>query len=183
MSEINIINSITFYSFALLILLFSVMSIFSGKILYSLLFAVISFFCTGGIFFSLGADYNAVVQIAVYGVAVPVIFLFAIMFTSRREDKIVYISYAPRFFIGFISAALFAMILWYSSSFAVYLTPKVSTFFSKKLDDIGNFDSIIAVASGLYTNYRLALILFAILVLTVVVGISVLNVIKERRHG
>ncbi|MBR1680470.1 NADH-quinone oxidoreductase subunit J [bacterium] len=183
MSEAEIIKSITFYGFALLILFFSIMSVFANRILYTLLYSVIAFFCLGGIFFSLGADYNAVVQIAVYGVAVPVIFLFAIMFTSRKENKTVYLSYAPRFFVGFISAALLFMILWYSVEFAVHLNINAGKFLSGRIAEIGDFNSIVSIANGLYVNYQLALILFAFTVLTTVVGISVLNVIRERRNG
>ena len=183
MSESEIIKSITFYGFALLILFFSIMSVFANRILYTLLYSVIAFFCLGGIFFSLGADYNAVVQIAVYGVAVPVIFLFAIMFTSRKENKTVYLSYATRCFVGFISAALLFMILWYSVEFAVHLNINAGKFLSGRIAEIGDFNSIVSIANGLYVNYQLALILFAFTVLTTVVGISVLNVIRERRNG
>ena len=101
MKEIDIINSIIFYGFAGLIMLFTLLSIFANRILYSLLFAVIAFFCTAGIFFSLGADYNAVVQIALYGIAVPVLFLFAVMFTSRKEDRTVHFSFSPKFPFSF----------------------------------------------------------------------------------
>lgn len=182
MTETEIIKSITFYGFTFFILAFAVLSIFASRILYSLLFAVMAFFCAGGIFFSLGADYNAVIQIAVYGVAVPVVFLFAIMFTSRKENKTVYISYSPKFFASFISAALLFMILWYSAAFAIHLNGNVSKFFLTKTPSISGFDSVTLIADGLYINFQTAFILFAFLVLTVIVGYSVLNIIKERRR-
>ncbi|MBR2525631.1 NADH-quinone oxidoreductase subunit J [bacterium] len=182
MNEAEIIKSITFYGFSLLILIFAILTIFANRILYSLLYAVIAFFCAGGIFFSLGADYNAVVQIMIYGVAVPVIFLFAIMFTSKKEGKTAYLSYAPRFFISFISIFLLFMLLWYSVKFAVYLNQNSANYLFAKLSNITIFDSVFAISNGLYVNYGLALFLFAITVLSVIVGISVLNVIKENKH-
>lgn len=183
MSEAEIIKSISFYGFGLLVLIFSILTVFAKKVIYSIIFAVIAFFCTAGIFFSLGADYNAVVQIAVYGVAVPVILLFAIMFTSRSEAKTVYLSFTARFFTGIISLALFLMIIWYSIKYAVHLNSSVIVFFAKNKIDAAGLDSIYSISNTLYVNYRLALFLFGIMILTVIVGLSVLNIIKEQRRG
>ena len=181
MSEQEILKSITFYGFSFLILIFTVLTIFANRILYSLLYAVIAFFCAGGIFFSLGADYNAVVQIAIYGVAIPVIFLFAIMFTSKQENKVVYISFKPRFFISFISIALLFIVIWYLVNLSIHLNPNVANLFTFKLSGFNNFNSFIAIAKGLYVDYALALLLLGITIIISVLGISVLNVIKEKR--
>lgn len=183
MSEIEIIRSITFYGFAILILLFAVLAVVANKIIYTLLFAVIAFFCAGGIFFSLGADYNAVVQIAIYGVAVPVLFLFAIMFTSTKEDRKTYLSFGPRFFIGFCSSAFLFMFLWYSVEFAFHLNEKSLKIFTPLKQEFSSIDQIISISNGIYQNYQAAFILFAIMILITVVGISVLNVIKEKNRG
>lgn len=183
MNEAEILKSITFFGFFILIILFSILSVFASRILYSLLFAVISFFSAGGIFFSLGADYNAVVQIAIYGVAVPVIFLFAIMFTSNKENRFVNISFAPRFFIGFASVSLLFLILWYSAEFAIHLNPKVEAFFSANSPIVSDFNSIISIANGMYVSYQISFLTMALLILTVIVGVSVLNVIKEKNRG
>jgi len=181
MSELDIVKSITFYSFAFLVIIFSIIIIFANRILYSLLSAVIVFFCTGGIFFALGADYNAVVQIAVYGVAVPIIFLFAIMFTSQKENKTVYLSYAPRFFISFISVSLLFMILWYSFNLAINMNKLAGNFLSFNPSNFGSFNSVVAVANGIYINYNLAFIVFAFIVAIAVTGFSVFNIVKEKR--
>ncbi len=183
MNEVEIIKSITFFGFSFLVILFSILSVFASKIIYSLLFAMITFFSAAGIFFSLGADYNAVVQIAIYGVAVPVIFLFAIMFTSRSENRTVNISFKPRFFIGFLSASLLLIVLWYFAEFAAHLNPKVMSFFTLKLNDFCDYNSILSIAKGIYINYQVSFIAISIIVLTVIIGISVLNVIKEKYRG
>lgn len=182
MTEVQVINSITFYGFAFLILLFACMSIFANKIVYTLLFAIIVFFCAGGIFFSLGADYNAVAQILVYGVAVPIIFLFGIMFTSHREDKRTYLAFSPRFFISVFGSALLFMFLWYSVEFAFYLNQNVVNLFNPEKHVFGSVDQIMLIAKGLYSNYQVAFIMFAIIILVAVVGISVLNVLKEKKR-
>lgn len=182
MNEIEIIKSITFYGFALAILIFALLSIVANRILNALLIAVIVFFSAGGIFFSLGADYNAVVQIAIYGVAVPIIFLFAIMFTSHKENKSVYLANGPRFFLVFFSAAFLFMILWYSASFALHLNEGLEKFFHPKLQPVNSVESFMAIAKGIYADFQLAFILFALMVFIVIVGMSVLNIIKEKKR-
>jgi len=183
MNETEIIKSLIFYGFAGLTLAFFLLSVLSKNILYSLLFAVIAFFNIGGLFFSLNADYNAVVQISVYGVAIPVIFLFAIMLTDKNENKKINLSFSPRFFISLIATVFLFMILWYSIEFARNFNNNISIFFNPDKPAIGNYESIIAIANSLYVNYSVPFILFSIIVLTVIVGISLLNVIKEKNHG
>ncbi len=183
MNETEIIKSIIFYGFAALVLIFAMLSVLSKNILYSLLFAVIAFFSVGGLFFSLSADYNAVMQIAVYGAAVPIIFLFAIMHTSHIENSSINLSLSPRFFIALISSSLLFMILWYSVKFALNFNKNLIGFFNPSKNIIGSYDSLIAVAKGLYVDYSVSLILFALIILTLVIGISVLNVSREKKRG
>ena len=183
MSETEIIKSLIFYGFSGLTLLFALLSVLSKNILYSLLFAVIAFFNVGGLFFSLGADYNAIIQIAIYGIAIPVIILFAIMLTNRNEDSFRNITFSPRFFIALISSALLFMILWYSIAFSMNFNSNILNFFNQEKPILGSYVSIISMANTLYVNYSVPLILFSIIILTVVVGISVLNVIREKNRG
>lgn len=182
MNEIEIIKSITFYGFALAIIVFALMTLFARRILYSLLFAVILFFCTGGIFFSLGADYNAVVQIIVYGVAIPILLLFSIMFTSSYEGRKVNLALSPRFFVGFLSASLLFLMLWYAVQFSLGISDKLGWFFNSDMPKANSDEMFMAISNGLYTNYSLPFMLIGLLVLFVVVGISTLNVIKEKKH-
>ena len=43
-------------------------------------------------------------------------------------------------------------------------------------------EMFMAMSNGIYTNYSLPFILIGLLVLFVVVGISTLSVIKEKKH-
>ncbi|MBQ3310846.1 NADH-quinone oxidoreductase subunit J [bacterium] len=182
MTETEIIKSITFYGFAIFSLLFAILSIISNNVVYSLLYALIVFFSAGGIFFSVGADYNAVVQIAIYGTAIPILFLFAIMFTSFKENKTVNLALSPRFFIAFFSSAFLFMVLWYSAKFAININENISKFFIPKLSQINSFELFSAISKGIYVNYQLAFILFAFMIFVVAVGISVLNIAKEKNR-
>ena len=183
MNETEIINCIVFYGFGILVLLFAILAIMARNVVYSLLCAVISFFGIGGLFFSLNADYNAVVQISIYGTAIPVLFLFAIMLTSRDDNKKLNLTLSARFFLAIISSIVLLMLLWYSIEFAFHFDPNLSEFFNPVKNFVGGYDSIIAIANGLFVNYSVALILFAVIILAIVVGISVLNVSREKRRG
>lgn len=182
MNELEIIKSITFFGFAAAIIVFALLTLFARRILYSLLFAVILFFSVGGIFFSLGADYNAVVQIIIYGVAIPILFLFAIMFTSSYENRKVNISYSPRFFVGFLSASLLFMMLWYAVQFALGISDKVGLLFNSILPDSNSSEMFMAMSNGIYINYSLPFMMIGLLILIVVVGLTTFNVIKEKKH-
>lgn len=80
-------NPVIFYSLAALILIFAGLAIKFKNIFYSLLCAMTVFFLVGAIFYILGSEYNAVIQIAIYGVAVPVILGLAIMFTDTKTPN------------------------------------------------------------------------------------------------
>lgn len=183
MNEVDIIRSITFYGFAVAIIVFAVLTLFARRILYSILFAVITFFCVGGIFFSLGADYNAVVQIIIYGVAIPVLLLFAIMFTSAYESRKINLTFSPRFFVVFLSASLLFMMLWYAVQFALNMSDRVSAIFNNTLPEFNSLEMFMTMANGLYLTYSLPFILVGLMILFVVVGISTLNVVKEKKHA
>lgn len=181
MTNANLINTITFYGFSSAIIAFALIAIFLRKIIYTLIFSALVFFFAGGLFFSLGAGYNAVVQVMIYGVAVPVIFLFAVMFTSKREDKILNFAFTPKFFLTFLSVISLIMLLCYSTTFAVYINSSVADFFNATKPEFSDFDSIVLLANTLYSNYQLPFTMFAIILLTCVIGLSVLNFVKEVR--
>lgn len=183
MSEIEVIKSLTFYGFAISIILFALLTIVSNRILYAIIFSAILFFATGGIFFDLGADYNAVAQIITYGVAVPVLLIFALIFTSNEEDKKVNLSFSPRFFIAFISTTFLFMLLLYSIKFSLYVSDSLNWIFNKSVEQSNSIESFNSIAKGIYETYGFAFELFAFLLLIVIVGITTLNIIKEKKRG
>ena len=74
-------NPIVFYPAAAVMLLFALLTIKFNNIFYSLLSAIVVFFLAGMFFYVLGSEYNAVIQIAIYGVAVPVILALRIVYS------------------------------------------------------------------------------------------------------
>lgn len=178
--EIDILKSLIFYGFAGAIILFALLSIFSLRILYSLLAAVCVFFVTAGIYFILGADYNAVVQIAIYGIAIPILFVLAIMFTSDKLDKKIYITIKPRLYFSFLSIGVLFLSLTYLMATSLSLSSNAAWILQKQTMLINKYQMFNALSDGFFVNYVLAFELFSMLLLIVIVGISTLNLIKEK---
>src|SRR5574344_901634 len=116
MNEIEIIRSLIFWGCASLIIIFAKLTILSNKISYALVASILAFFAVGGIYFLLSAEYNAVVQIALYCVAIPILFAFAIMFTNSKTDKSTFLTTKPRlYFTIFSSFILFLSVIYISA--------------------------------------------------------------------
>lgn len=178
--EINILKSLIFYGFAGAIIFSALFSIFSLRILYSLIAAVCVFFLTAGIYFLLGADYNAVVQIAVYGIAIPILFVLAIMFTSDNVDKKTYITGKPRLYLAFMGIGVLFLSLVYLIATSLSLNSNSAWILQKQTIFINKYQMFKAISDGFFVNYAFAFELFSILLLIVVVGISTLNLVKGK---
>lgn len=178
--EIDILKTLIFYFFAGAMILFALLSVFSARILYSLICAICVFFTAAGIYFMLGADYNAVIQIAIYGIAVPILFVLAIMFTSNKLDKSTYITLKPRFFFSFLAIGVLFLALIYLIATSLSLNSNSAWIMQKQTIFINKYQMFSALANGFFVNYAFAFELFSILLLIVIVGISTLNLIKEK---
>ena len=181
MNSSDILVSVIFYTCAFLILGCAICSILAKKIIHSIFLAVIVFFATAGLFFLLNAQYNAVVQIAIYGLAVPILFVLAIMFTSQQKEDLLNLSFSPKFLIALISAVLLFLtifnILIISSSVIEWLfTPQSAL-------NINQFEMFDAISTGLYTTFFFAFELVSLLIFMVILGLSTLNLYKEKKRG
>lgn len=178
--EIDILKTLTFYGFAGAMILFALLSIFSFRILYALLSAICVFFATAGIYFILGADYNAVIQIAIYGIAIPILFVLAIMFTSDKLDKKTYLTIKPRFFFSFLALGVLFLSLVYLLITSLNLSSNSAWIMQKQTMTVNVYQMFKALSEGFFINYVVAFELFSILLLIVIIGISTLNLIKEK---
>ena len=80
-------NPVVFYISSTLIILFALISLFCKDVIRALLAAIVVFFCGAIIFYALGSEYNAIIQAAIYGLAVPVIIGVSIMFTKPEKSS------------------------------------------------------------------------------------------------
>ena len=178
--EIDILKAIIFYGFGGAMLFFALMSILSPRILYALISAVCVFFAAAGVYFLLGADYNAVIQIAIYGIAIPILFVLAIMFTSDKLDKSTYLTKKPRLFFSFLALGVLFLSLIYLLITSLSLHSNADWIMQKQTMFINKYQMFQAISDRFFTNYIWAFELFSVLLLIVVVGISTLNLTKER---
>lgn len=82
----NIINSISFYITAILLILFTILIIVSKKMMNCIIYSLIVFFLTGLIFISLNAPLNGTIQICIYVVAMSILFAISVMFTNYKTE-------------------------------------------------------------------------------------------------
>ena len=74
-----IIEQITFYIFAVITVVSGVMVIGSRNPVHSVLFLILAFFNSAGLFILMGAEFIAMILVIVYVGAVAVLFLFVVM--------------------------------------------------------------------------------------------------------
>ena len=80
-------NSIVYCVIALAIIVFSVLSVTSRKILRSATYLLFTLFATAALYFQLGYAFLGAVQIAVYAGGILVLFVFSILLTSKPGDN------------------------------------------------------------------------------------------------
>ena len=181
MQEIDVLKCLIFYGFSGLILLFAVISIFSMRILYSLISAVVVFFTVAGIYFILGADYNAVIQISIYGIAIPILFVLAIMFTSDKIDKQTYLAFKPRFLLALGACGALFISLIFLIATSMNFDFKASWIMTKQTMFINKYQMFSAISDGFFVNYVYAFELFTILLLIIVVGFSTFDILNSKK--
>ena len=164
-------NSIIFYSASFIMLLFAVLTLCFKNIFYSLISAIVVFFFAGLFFYLLGSEYNAVIQIAIYGVAVPIILGVAVMFTNLKgnneEEKPK--SSSSKYWVIF-TACLFVLALIYLMLTSFIVVPNAFNV----SEQIGNANpsSISAFGNGIFVNYVWAFELVSVILTIIVAGLT-----------
>jgi NADH-quinone oxidoreductase subunit J len=74
-----VISTILFYCFAMMILVSALCVVTSRNPVYGVLWLILAFFCTAGLFIIQGAEFLAMVLVIVYVGAIAVLFLFVVM--------------------------------------------------------------------------------------------------------
>jgi len=170
----EIINFIIFIILAGVILSSALVAVFAQNIVYSILGAVVSFMSIAGIFFTLNADFVGIAQIFVYGVGVSILLAFAIMFTAKEQEKVLYLANAGRIFLGlvFVSALFFSISCFIApssikSNQGVFLTkdPTVS-----QIALLQNNGTSKIIGKRLFCDYVLPFELLSVLLLAGIVG-------------
>ena len=83
----QIANHVIFYLLSAAIIIFSVMTVTTRRILRAATYLLFVLFATAGIYFQLDYTFLGAVQIAVYAGGIIVLFVFSILLTSHPGEK------------------------------------------------------------------------------------------------
>ena len=163
-------NPIVFYIASVLIIGFALSSMFLKNIIYSLICAIMVFFSASVFFYLLGSEYNAIIQAAIYGIAVPVIIGLSIMFTVgkgciKKESALPYVT--------IIAGILFVMAFVYVIMISLAMIP--DSFHFMEAQQFNSYDVISTFAEGIYVRYVWAFELLSLLLTIIIAGFTMVD--------
>lgn len=168
-------NDIVFYSASFLILLFGILTIISWNIFYSLLSAIIVFFMTAVIFWLTGSEYNAVIQLALYGFAIPIILGLGIMFTNLKKDRPVKLGVSNSKYGIILVCGIFVLAIVYMILITLLSVPEI---FSTQIifDEFSNQHSNFMIfTKGLFTKYVWSFELISLILTIAAAGLTLIK--------
>jgi len=171
-----IIYSITFYFFSFIVILSAIMVISSKNPVHSVLFLILSFVNTSGLFVLLGAEFLAMILIVVYVGAVAVLFLFVVMmldinFIKFREGFLQYLPFG--LLLGFVLLIELLMIFLSGNLKNMTLIEYNLLPVTKQIENTKELGSI------LYTKYFYLFQLSGLILLVAMIG-SIILTLRQR---
>ena len=171
-----IIYSITFYFFSFIVILSAIMVISSKNPVHSVLFLILSFVNTSGLFVLLGAEFLAMILIVVYVGAVAVLFLFVVMmldinFIKFREGFLQYLPFG--LLLGFVLLIELLMIFLSGNLKNMTLIEYNLLPVTKQIENTKELGSI------LYTKYFYLFQLSGLILLVAMIG-SIVLTLRQR---
>lgn len=167
-----IVQAFAFYLFAGILVLSALMVITARNPVHSVLFLILSFFTSAGLFVLLGAEFIAMIMVIVYVGAVAVLFLFVVMmldinFSNLRKDVM---NYVP---LGIIIGAILMFEL-----IAIYtywqFAPNVGENIALASDNL-EVTNTHALGMVIYTDYVFAFQMAGLVLFVAMVGAIVLT--------
>lgn len=167
-------NQIMFFIFAAVIVVFSIMTVASRRILRSatwLLFVLVS---TAGLYFMLRFNFLAAIQLTLYAGGIVVLIIFSILLTSQVGQKMEVPALSKKVFAAITAVAGAAITIWtiVEANFPTLSLPAEAG--NTDIDMIGNA----LVNTGKY-GYALPFEVISILLLAAMIGAIVIA--KKRK--
>ena len=174
-----IFQALAFYMFAAITVGAAVMVISARNPVHSVLFLILAFFNSAGLFVLLGAEFLAMILVVVYVGAVAVLFMFVVMMldinvTEMRRGVLQYLPLGG--LIGFILLMELIVIVG-----GFVISPDVSTRFAAPTPAPANITNTEAIGQLLYTNYIYFFQAAGMILLVAMIGAIVLT--HRRREG
>lgn len=172
-------NSIIFYTASVMIIFFSLYTLFAKNIINALLCSIMVFLLGAIFFYMLGSEYNAIIQAAVYGLAIPIITGITIMFTTGNKEK-EKCSNLP--YIVIVFAGIFVLAFIYIMMMSMIINP--DTFRIVDSIHLNSYENILAFANGIFIKYVWGFELLSLLLTMVIAGLTLFkNEKKEIEKG
>ena len=168
-----VIQTLAFYLFSIITVVAAVMVISARNPVHSVLFLILAFFNSAGLFVLLGAEFLAMVMVVVYVGAVAVLFMFVVMMldVNIAELRQGFLQYLP---LGGIVGLVLLMELAVVAGGFVF-SPEVSERFAAPIpvpSDIANTE---ALGNIIYTKYVYFFQAAGIILLVAMIGAIVLT--------
>lgn len=158
---------IIFSILAVLAIASAIGTILSKHPVKSAMSLVLHFFSLSGLYFTLSAQFIAVIQILVYAGAIMVLVIFVIMLLNLGDEKMLHLQFSPRTYIA-VTLALGLLALLVGVMFNAESNPALNA------SQVAAMSSVNGLGTELYTNYLFPFEAISILLLAAIVGAIVL---------
>jgi len=155
-----------FYSLGFIALTAAVLVVSMGRAVYSALALIVCFAATSGLFFQLGAQFLAMIQMIVYAGAIMVLFLFVIMLLDPESERFSENRLIRPTFLAVPCAGFFTVLLVRALSSPHAASGDASTVAAP---------DVTSIAYVLFQDYFLAFEATSILILAAVMGAVILT--------
>lgn len=174
-----VVQALAFYLFAGILTLSALMVITARNPVHSVLFLILAFFNSAGLFVMLGAEFIAMLMVIVYVGAVAVLFLFVVMmldisFADLRKGAMQFIPLG--LLLGGVLLAEFVFLYG-----ALELPTGEALALSSPIADFEGFTNTESLGQILYTDYVYAFQIAGLILFVAMVGAIVLT--HRRRPG
>ena len=165
-------NQFMFFVFSAIIVVFSILTVTSRRILRAATFLLFVLVSTAGLYFMLKFTFLAAIQLTLYAGGIVVLIIFSILLTSQIGAKLEFPGLSKRIYALIAAAAggILCIITILNYKFPVAPVPKEST----NVTDIGNA----LISTGKY-GYALPFELISVLLLAAMIGSIVIA--KKRK--
>ena len=168
-----ILQAVMFYLFAVVAVASGVMVVAARNPVHSVLFLILAFFNTAGLFILIGAEFLAMILVIVYVGAVAVLFLFVVMmldidFVELRSGFVRYLPIG-----GLVGLVLLAELILVSVSWAV--TPAGTVAGAAAPAGAAALSNTRALGDILYTRYVFAFQAAGLILLVAMIGAIMLT--------
>lgn len=172
-----IVQALAFYLFAAVAVAAGFMVIAARNPVHSVLFLILAFFNSAGLFVLMGAEFLAMILVVVYVGAVAVLFLFVVMtldinFIALREG---FLNYLP---VGAtIGVILLIELLLIGGTWVI--APEAAKVAAQPLPPVSQVTNTHAIGAVLYTKYIYLFQVAGLVLLVAMIGAIVLT-LRER---